>query len=488
MTHFVILGVTGDLAQRKIIPALFHLSQKKRLPRDFRVIGFSRRDWDQEKFRGYVKEVLSRHESVGRNKKKIANFARKFFYQQGYFDDKQAYQQLKRLIFEFERKRGLCSSKLFYLAVPPRFYQGILTKLASSGLTEPCSTEPEGPARRPVRQSVSVGGSSDRGRSEGGWVRVLVEKPFGKDLKSARALDRLLGKLFQENQIYRIDHYLAKEMAQNILSFRFANYLLEDSWNRGSVEKIEIRLWEEKGVEDRGAFYDGLGALRDVGQNHLLQLLAFLTMEHPGSLTDEAIRRRRSELLSHLRVPDRKEIKSHTRRAQYQNYQKIKGAKKGSQTETYFSVRAFLDLPRWQGVPIYLESGKRMPEIKKEVVVTFRHPTPCLCPTGEQHRQNKVVFAIEPREGIFIYFWAKRPGLSFDTAAETFEFLLRKKEKKSQYIEEYVKLLLDALSGDQTLFLGSREIEAMWQFIDPIVRGWQKNLVKLEKYKPGTKP
>jgi 6-phosphogluconate dehydrogenase len=291
--------------------------------------------------------------------------------------------------------------------------------------------------------------------------------------------------MFREEQIYRIDHYLAKEALQNILTFRFANDIFENVWSSEYIERIDIRGWETLGVESRGNFYDGIGALRDVGQNHLLQMLALITMDHPGSLSSEAIRRARFDLVQQLRLPNETHVRQRTFRAQYEGYQTIAGVQPDSKTETYFKAEVGLVHPKWRGVPVMIEWGKRMGEVKKDIVVTFKHVTPCLCPP-EGHRQNTVTFSLEPEEKISVSLWAKQPGLSYQMAPKSLEFSLRGTEQRTQYVEEYEKLLLDAVQGDQTLFVSTEEVRAMWQAVDPIVEAWQKDVVPLAMYKPDT--
>ncbi|MBI3046653.1 MAG: glucose-6-phosphate dehydrogenase [Candidatus Harrisonbacteria bacterium] len=459
-TVFVVFGATGDLIQKKIAPALFHLFQKGKLPKLFKVVGFSRSSHSHKEFQNFIFKNLTQHKDI--SVKTCTDFCNLFLYQNGNFDNKGDYQKLNTFLAALDKKWGVCTNKLFYLAVPPKFYETIFKNLAVSGLTRPCNQEE-------------------------GWTRVLVEKPFGKDLKTAEKLDGLLGKWFKEIQIYRIDHYLAKEMVQNILAFRFSNNLFEKNWNRETVEKVEIRLWEKLGVENRGSFYDGLGALRDVGQNHLLQILALIAMEQPANFEPEAVRNNRAQILNTLINPSLEEIKKITFRAQYEDYKKIVGVDPSSNTETYFKVKTFLSSPRWQGVPFILESGKRLNEIKKEVIITFKHPLPCLCPPGiQKHYTNKITIGIEPREKIDIQFWSKKPGLEFAIEPRILEFSLRGQEKKTQYVEEYEKLLLDAIAGDQTLFVTTEEVKAMWQYINPILIGWQKSLVPLRFYSPDT--
>ncbi len=456
-TVFVIFGATGDLMTKKITPALFHLFKKGKTPKMFRIIGVARRGLSDEEFRSNIVEILKAHRDFKQNDTNIPVFLKLFSYHQGQFKDKDTYDNLAKTLGRIDNEWKVCSNKLFYLAVPPEYYEGMFQHLASSGLTIPCGPEE-------------------------GWTRVLVEKPFGKDSQTAERLDLLLARLFKEEQIYRIDHYLAKEMLQNILNFRFSNNLLEQSWNNKFIEKIEIRALETLGVEGRGPFYDGLGALIDFGQNHLLQMLALVTMEHPQNLAAEAVRRNRGKLLQSLRKLTAEEVKRYTFRGQYQRYLKINGVKPKSKTETYFKVKTFLDSPRWQGVPITLESGKKLKDPIKEVVIHFKHASPCLCPPG-RHFNNKIVFSLEPEESIKIYFLSKKPGLSLEVEKQSLDFLYRKKSESGQYIEEYEKLLLDCIEGNQLLFLDTDEVRATWKFIDSIIAAWKADKVPLHIYR-----
>jgi 6-phosphogluconate dehydrogenase len=312
-----------------------------------------------------------------------------------------------------------------------------------------------------------------------------VEKPFGNDAETARELDELLCSLFREEQIYRIDHYLAKEMLQGIVNFRFANNLFEFVWNRDTIESIEVSLNETLGVEDRGAFYDGVGALRDVGQNHCLQMLALVTMDQPVSLEADAIRTKRAQLLETVKRPTEIEVAQDTFRAQYDGYRDIEGVAPDSDTDTYFKIKTVLQSPRWRSVPITLEGGKRISDGNKEIVVNFRHPQPCLC-GPEGHHMNRVVFKLAPEESIAIEFWTKKPGFENELEKREFAFFLYEKTEKLQYVEEYSKLLLDAVRGDQTLFVSTDEVQAMWDFVDPIETAWHQGAVPLETYVPDT--
>ena len=398
---------------KKIAPALFSLFQEKKLSSDatrsnpkIKIIGFSRREISENQFKELVKNIIPNA---------TQSFLDLISYQQGHFDQRESYENLAKILSQTDEQWKICSNKLFYLAVPPNFYELICKHLASSGLTIPCGLN-------------------------GGWTRVIIEKPFGKDLKTAHQLDELLGNFFQEEQIYRIDHYLAKDILQNILTYRLAKDLFGKNWGKSKIEKIEIHLLEKIGVEKRGAFYDGVGALRDVGQNHLLQMLALAMMDPPASFNAKSIRAKRAEILE--KVSPAEAVNSS--RAQYNGFRKIKGVHPKSETETYFKLKVFINDDRWRGVPIILEGGKRMPEIKKDIVVTLKD-------------KNKITFSLEPDNGA---------------------------KKKSQYVDEYKKLLLDCIAGDQTLFVSAKEIRAMWKIIDPIIDAWQKNLTPLKFYEP----
>jgi len=314
---------------------------------------------------------------------------------------------------------------------------------------------------------------------------VLVEKPFGDDQDTARALDTLLGSLFHEEQIYRIDHYLAKEMLQGIMNFRFTNNLFETEWNRSAIESIDITLLESIGAEKRGAFYDNVGALRDVGQNHLLQMLALIAMDQPLSSAADDVRDARAALIESLDPMTPGEVALSTFRAQHEGFREIAGVKPDSETETYFRLRTVMSGPRWSGVPVTMQAGKRMGDARKSITVNFRRPVRCLC-DADAMLTNKVVFSLEPSDGIDIVFFAKKPGFGDEVEERSFSFFLYEKSEKAQYVEEYGKLMFDAMRGDQTLFVSTREIDAGWRFIDPIVDGWAEGAVPLASYVPDT--
>jgi len=458
-TVLVVFGATGDLMARKVVPSLFYLRGKGLLPEHLCVIGFGRREWGDAELRAHVRGILEERAPAA-SLAAVEGFLGMFRYQRGEFYDDAAYADTQAAIDRIEAEWGVCANKLFYLAVPPEYYNNIFRRLAASGLTAPCS------------------------ESEG-WTRVLVEKPFGDDRDSARELDTLLGSLFREEQIYRIDHYLAKEMLQGIMNFRFQNNLFETEWNRSAVESIDITLLESIGAEKRGAFYDAVGALRDVGQNHLLQMLALVTMDQPVSPSAEHVREARAQLVESLAPMTPGEVARSTFRAQHAGYCDIPGVARGSQTETYFRLRTMMGGQRWAGVPVTMEAGKSLGPACKRIVVTFKRPPSCMCEPDADYA-NRVVFTLEPSDRIDIVFYAKKPGFESEVEERTFSFFLYQKSEKAQYVEEYGKLLYDAIRGDQSLFVSTREVDAGWRFIDPIVDGWRDGLVPLASYTPGS--
>ena len=455
----VVFGPTGDLMARKVVPALFYLRGKGQLPAKLRVVGFGRREWGDAELREHVRGILAER-AASADPADVEAFLELFEYQRGEFHDPASYQELAKHLGRIQEQWGVCSNKLFYLAVPPENYELIFRNLASSGLTIECSDAT-------------------------GWTRVLVEKPFGDDLTTARDLDDLLGSLFREEQIYRIDHYLAKEMLQGILNFRFFNNLFEREWDRDAIESIDITLLESLDANKRGAFYDKVGALRDVGQNHLLQMLALVTMEQPATNRADDIREQRAALIESLRPLTPAEVASTTFRAQYSGFREAVGVRPDSGTETYFQVRTQLEGARWAGVKVRIQSGKSMGEAHKHVVVTFREPECVLC-AEDAHYTNRIIFTLEPADQIEIVFFAKKPGFDEEIEERRFTFFLYEKTEKAQYVEEYAKLLHDAFEGDQTLFVSTREIDAGWAFIDPICAAWGAGVVPLEHYEAGT--
>ena len=449
-TIFVIFGVTGDLASRKLLPALLGLYTKRMLPPQFAIVGFSRRAFSREEFREYIRERLNIRPGEFKEED-VKHFLDHMSYEQGFFDNMPAYERLSARLRSIDDRWGQCSNKLFHLSIPPNLYEGILTHLSESKLTVPCD---------------------DRT----GWSRVLIEKPFGNDIENARALDKLLGKLFNEKQIFRIDHYLAKEALQNILAFRFTNPIFEPMWHREYIDRVHIKLYEKEGVDDRGKFYDPLGALKDVGQNHMLQMLAIIAMNKPRSFKADDIRRERARILSALIKMSKKEIRRAVVRGQYAGYLSEPGASPQSKTETYFRIEAHIGLSNWKGVPFFLESGKNMAESKVEIDLYFKDAKR----SGEQ---NILTFRIQPDEGIKIKFFVKKPGYGFNTEAKTLKFKYADVPHFEVIENAYERLIHDAFIGDQTLFASTEEIMASWRFVTPILENWGD--LPLARYEKG---
>jgi len=443
-TILIVFGATGDLVNKKIIPSIYNLYKEKKLPEKFKVLAFARRDFKDGKYNEIISESLKNYGSLNGDED-LTEFFTLFKYHQGNFDDLEAVKGLGEELKVIDNEFTVSANKLFYLAVPPDYYEELFNNIHESKI--------------PEQQGIS---------------RILVEKPFGSNLESAQKLDELLGKLFKEEQIFRIDHYLGKEALQNILTFRFSNVLFEPVWSSKYIEKIEIRTLESMGVEKRGEFYDKVGALRDVGQNHLLQMLAFITMENPEG---KDIRTERANLLEKLIPLSDEDVKSKTYRAQYEGYKEIENVDPNSKTETYFRLSCGLNSQRWSGVEIVLEAGKKLASATKEIIILFR-------PVGNNVR-NKIIFSIEPTEEIKIKFLSNESGDKSAKSEKTLDFNFRATAEKKQYVEEYAQLFLDAINGDMMSFISSQEVNAMWRFIDSVKDGWDKDLVPLNTYKPG---
>lgn len=458
-TSIVVFGATGDLSRKKLIPSLFDLYQKGFLPVAFKIIGVSRKELSHEEYQEIVKTILSEKGRVS-DTKKLEEFSSHFLYVQGLFDSKEGYKRLVHALAKEDVAFGACANKLFYLAVPPLHYKTIFENLAESELTVACSDET-------------------------GWTRILVEKPFGNDIATAQELDQILGKLFNEKQIFRIDHYLAKEVLQDILMFRFSNLLFEPIWNKNYIERVEIKLLEQGDTDTRASFYDSVGALRDVGQNHILQMLAFVAMEDPVELEPARIRDARANVLQSLRPLTPQLLDEACVRGQYKGYQDLPATAPQSQTETYFRMNVFIDNDRWQGIPFRLESGKALREDRTEIKIYFKKTESCLCPPeAEHHHQNILTFKIQPNEGISILFWAKKPGLTLDLEPKELSFAYRNSPDTMMLADAYEKVLFDGITGDQTLFTSTAEVSAAWNFITPILELWKE--LPLYRYKKGS--
>ena len=447
----VIFGATGDLAQNKLIPSLFSMFKKDVLSRDFFVIGFSRRDITDGDFRNFFKSS---------DDSKWEEFARHLSYQKGDFGQEQGYLQLIDKLNAIDKKIGACVARFFYLATPPQNYETILDFLSSTKLSEGCG---------PSFTEVSEG-------KQGNFTKIIIEKPFGKDLETAISLDKKLSAIFEEKQIFRVDHYLGKETVQNIIAFRFANGIFEPVWNKNFIDHVQITFSEKEGIKDRGKFFDGVGTLRDVGQNHLMQLISAVAKEQPKSFTKEDLRDARAKLIGSIRYS------GESVRGQYQSYKKEKDVVSGSNTETFVATKLFVDTPRFEGVPFYVRAGKKMKENLVEISVVFIQTCHILFKEyGCPEIGNVITFRIQPDEGISLRFIAKKPGgkLSLDPVNMDFTY---KESFGTKGLEAYEKVLMDIFSGDQMLFNRSDELESSWKLIAEILRDWDKTGNKVEIY------
>ncbi len=473
----VIFGATGDLTARKLMPALYNLLLNGILPGNFLVVGFARRDLTHDQFRIMMKEAVVKYSKSDKIDYRIlSKLTNNLYYQQGFFEDTKPYEEVVQQLLAFDKDRGACITRFFYLAAPPVNYPSILKNLSESKLSEGC------------------------GQGSGRWTRVLIEKPFGKDMETARKLEEQLSHTFSEKQVYRIDHYLAKEIVQNILAFRFANSIFENIWNKDHIDNIQISLMEAGGVGERGAFYEGVGALKDVVQNHLMAMLAFTAMEKPKNLEVESIRAERVKVLQKIRKLTPNDIKSNVVRGQYGSgtlnehkilaYHEEKNVDSASQTETFAALKLYVDNPRWQGVPFYLRTGKRMAKSVARISVQFKKVHHSLFQNlpldVERSHKDVLTFRIHPRPGISLQMLAKEPGLGFSLKNVKMDFSYEN-VFGLQTFDSYERLLLDSMNGDQTLFATNAGFNATWRLVTDILDVWEKeNKSKLPIYKPGS--
>jgi glucose-6-phosphate 1-dehydrogenase len=454
-TAIVIFGGTGNLAETKLLPALFDLYTRQMLPDSFTIIGLSRRELSREEYQSYVhRSILSKLPTSDENI--LDTFCSHVRFASGSFSDDASYDRIKQELLTFDATIGQCTSKLFYLAVPPNLYSEIFEKLKQSNAMALCD-------------------------GFGSWSRILVEKPFGSDLTTAEQLEKQLCELFTEDQIYRIDHYLAKDAIENIISLRFANSILSDSWNGSRIESIALRLFESQDVSTRGSFYDGIGALRDVGQNHMLQMLALLTMYPADVHSAEAVRASRLTAIKSLRMHDT-DLRL---RAQYEGYRETAGVNPTSETETYFKIGTHIDSELWKDVEVVLESGKALDASLTEAVVTFRPIDKCMCaaePEAHMHR-NVLKITFSPEQSIRLTMWVKEPGFEFKLHER--ELVLASQEGEVfRSPEAYERVLYDCIVGDQTRFVSGAEVVAAWNFITPILESFKN--IPLHEYPKGS--
>jgi glucose-6-phosphate 1-dehydrogenase len=469
----VIFGASGDLTARKLIPAFYHLCKEKQMPSAFRIIGFARREKTDESWRAELREALDKFSRTKPVDEEIwRQFAANLFYYSGDLTDPASYSALEKKLASFGNPQLRCNL-MFYLATQPSQFGEVIEQLHKAGLLHPseCDT---------------------------GWQRIVIEKPFGHDLDSAHALNEELTRYAREQQVCRIDHYLGKETVQNILMFRFSNSIFEQLWNRNSIDSVQITVSEKLGVGSRGGYYEEAGALRDMVQNHMLQVLALTAMEPPVSLESESIRDEKVKLLKSIRHLSPQDVARQVVRGQYfagavdghsvQGYRQEPKVRPDSDVETYVALKLFIDNWRWSGVPFYLRTGKYLPQSASEARIQFR-PTPHVlfaAECGQQLDANALSLRFQPNEGIYLRFNGKVPGVSVTVRPVRMNFSYDA-EYGAYTPEAYERLLLDALVGDSTLFIRRDEVETAWQIVDSIRAAWANHpLTNREFYSAGT--
>jgi glucose-6-phosphate 1-dehydrogenase len=451
----VVFGVTGDLARKKLIPAVYDLGNRGLLPPGFVMLGFARRDWGHGEFEELARAAAQQHARTEFRDQVWRRIADSLRFVPGSFDDDAAFDRLNETLIELEDSHGIAGNAAFYLSIPPAAFPVVLKQLARTGMAD--------------------------NTQRGGWRRVVVEKPFGHDLRSSRELNQLVDSVFTPRDVFRIDHYLGKETVQNLLALRFANTLFEPVWNAHYVDSVQITMAEDVGIEGRAGFYDGAGAARDVLQNHVLQLLALTAMEEPVSFDAEALRIEKRKVLGAISLPG--DLAAYAVRGQYEQgwlagqrvagYLAEQGVPAGSTTETYAAVRLGVETRRWGGVPFYLRAGKRLPRRVTEIAVMFtRAPHLPFAETDTvELGHNQLVIRVQPDEGVTLRFGSKVPGSAMEVRDVSMDFLYGAAFTESSP-EAYERLILDVLLGDKTLFPDHDEVEASWRVIDPLEEFW----------------
>jgi glucose-6-phosphate 1-dehydrogenase len=457
----VIFGASGDLTHRMLLPALYNLALDRRLPPRFAVVGFARTDWSDELFREEARKSVQQYSRRPLDHAVWDSFASKLYHVSGDYADAKAYERLNAKLETVQRTHGADPNCFFYLALPPSTFDDVISRLK------------DGPYSR----------SREAGR---GWARVIVEKPFGTDAQSASALNNLIHTVFREHDVYRIDHYLGKETVQNILVFRFANGIMEPVWNRRYVDHVQITVAESLGVGARGGYYDQTGALRDIVQNHMMQLLSLVAMEPPIAYDGRSVRNEKVQVLQAVRPIDPQDVPNVTARGLYgpgwvageetPGYREEPGIAKDSTTETFVALRLYVDSWRWADVPFYLRTGKRLPKRTTEIAVTFKRVPHLLFREAVDVpylEPNVLSIRIQPNEGITLKFLTKTPGPPLRIRPANMDFLYGA-SFLVQAPSAYETLLQDAFRGDATLFTRADEVEAAWGIVEPVMQGWAR--------------
>ena len=463
----VIFGVTGDLSRKKLMPAVYDLANRGLLPPGFSLIGFARREWEHEDFAKEVYEAVKQHSRTPFREEVWQQLVQGCRFVQGNFDDDDAFETLKNTINELDKAQGTGGNFAFYLSVPPKFFPKVVQQLKKHGLAD---------------------------QKEGSWRRAVIEKPFGHDLKSAQELNQVVHEVFPPEEVFRIDHYLGKETVQNIMALRFANTMFEPLWNRSYVDHVQITMAEDIGIGGRAGYYDGIGAARDVIQNHLLQLLALTAMEEPASFEADALVAEKTKVLGAVRIPA--DLGKETVRAQYTagwqggeqavGYLEEEGINPNSKTDTYAAIKLQVDNRRWAGVPFYLRTGKRLGRRVTEIAVVFQRAphSPFDHTATEELGQNALVIRVQPDEGVTVRFGSKVPGTSMEVRDVSMDFAYGESFTESSP-EAYERLILDVLLGDANLFPRLEEVELSWRILDPIEEYWESK-GKPAQYPAGT--
>ncbi|MFG3315215.1 glucose-6-phosphate dehydrogenase [Streptomyces albidoflavus] len=450
----VIFGVTGDLSRKKLMPAVYDLANRGLLPPGFSLIGFARREWQDQDFAEVVHDAVKEYARTPFREEVWQQLAQGMRFVQGTFDDDESFETLKATMEELDKEQGTGGNFAFYLSVPPKFFPKVVQQLKKHGLAD---------------------------APEGSWRRAVIEKPFGHDLTSARELNEIVHEVFAPDQVFRIDHYLGKETVQNILALRFANTMFEPLWNRSYVDHVQITMAEDIGIGGRAGYYDGIGAARDVIQNHLLQLMALTAMEEPASFEANALVAEKAKVLGAVRLPE--DLGKDTVRAQYSagwqggekavGYLEEEGINPRSKTDTYAAVKLEVDNRRWAGVPFYLRTGKRLGRRVTEIAVVFQRAphSPFDTTTTEELGHNALVIRVQPDEGVTVRFGSKVPGTSMEVRDVSMDFAYGESFTESSP-EAYERLILDVLLGDANLFPRTEEVELSWRILDPIEEYW----------------